>query len=187
MKGLLLISGGIDSPVAGHFMQQVGVELEAVHFSSEPFTDDTPEKKSRELCKILGIENLHVVNISKQLKEMVDKCNRKYYFVLAKREMLRQAEKIAKERKCQFLVTGENLAQVSSQTLSNLVTIDRAVGIPVFRPLLGFDKVEIVNIAEEIGTYESSKGPEFCDVLGPKRPATKSTEEKILEEEKKFI
>lgn len=186
MKGLLLLSGGIDSPVAGYLMKKLGLELEAVHFSIEPFTDDTPEKKSKKTSEIIGIEKMHVINLSDEFKRIVDNCTHKYYFVLSKREMLRQAEKLAKERECKFLVTGENLAQVSSQTLSNLVTIDRAVSIPVFRPLLGFDKVEIVKIAEQIGTFETSKGPEFCDVLGPKKPATKSNEEIILEEEAKI-
>lgn len=185
MKGLLLISGGFDSPVAGYLMQQKGVEINAIHFSYEPFTDNGPEIKARKASEILGFKSFLVINISKDCEKIAKECNHKLYFVLTKRLMLKKAEEIAKKENYDFLITGENLAQVSSQTLSNLRSITDAVKIQVLRPLLTFDKLEIINLAMKIGTYEVSKGPEVCDILGPKHPATKSDLEEIkLEEEK---
>lgn len=186
MKGLLLLSGGIDSPVAGYMMKQRGIGLAAVHFSLEPITDNGPEMKCRKIVDRLGIEKLHIINVAKEYQEIASKCIHKHYFVLTKRLMYRIAEKIAKKEKCDFLITGENLAQVSSQTLENLVVINRAVEIPVLRPLLGFDKSEIIKTAEEIGTFEISKGPEVCDLLGPKHPSTRVDEKIVLEEEKEL-
>ncbi len=186
MKGLLLISGGFDSPVSGYLMQQKGVEIIAVHFSYEPFTDNSPEIKSREASKLLGFKKFISVNISKECEEIAKKCNHRLYFVLTKRLMLKKAEEIAKKENCEFLITGENLAQVSSQTLTNLRSITNAVKIKVIRPLLTYDKEEIIKIAREIGTYEISKGPEVCDILGPKYPATSSDLNEILLEEQKI-
>lgn len=187
MKALLLISGGFDSPVAGYLMQQKGAEIIAVHFSYEPFTDNGPEIKSKRACDMLGFEKFIVVNISKECEQIAKNCNHKLYFVLTKRLMLRKAEEIAKKESCDFLITGENLAQVSSQTLSNLRSITDAVKIQVIRPLLTYDKEEIIKIARDIGTYEISIGPEVCDVLGPKHPATRSKLEEVkLEEEKLY-
>src|SRR3989338_2774278 len=184
MKGLLLLSGGIDSPVAAYMMKQLDVDLSAVHFSIEPITDNNPELKCRRISEKLGIKKLHVINVAKEYQEIATKCTHKHYFVLTKRLMYKIAEKIAKKEKCDFLVTGENLAQVSSQTLENLVVINKVVKIPVLRPLLGFDKNEIIKIAERIGTFEISKGPEVCDLFGPKHLSTRVDEEIILEEEK---
>lgn len=186
MKGLLLISGGFDSPVAGYLMQQKGVEIIAVHFSYEPFTDNGPELKSKKVSEILGFKKFIVVNISKECEGIAKNCNHKLYFVLTKRLMLKKAEEIAKKEKYDFLITGENLAQVSSQTLLNLKSITDAVKIQVLRPLLTYDKEEILAIARKIGTYEPSKGPEVCDALGPKHPATRSSLEEIRLEEAKL-
>jgi len=186
LKGLLLLSGGIDSPVAGHMMMQRGLEVEAIHFSFEPFTDDTPERKSREVAKLLGFSKLYIANIQEPLAEIVRNCEHRYYFVLSKRFMFRVAERIARQDGCDFLITGENLGQVSSQTLRNLGVIDAAVQIPVLRPLLGFDKVEIMEKAREIGTYEISKGRELCDVLGPEKPSTWAKGRRIREEEERL-
>jgi len=185
-RGLLLLSGGIDSPVAGHCAIAAGTEIIAVHFSSEPFTDNSPEKKSLELSKALGIKKLYVVNLGKAFEEIVNKCSHAHYFVLTKRLMFRIAEKIAEKEKCKVLLTGESLGQVSSQTLANLTAIDAAVKIPVIRPLLTINKENIIHIAREINTYEISKGPEMCDVLGPKHPATHASNQRALEEEKKL-
>src|SRR3989344_952072 len=186
MKALLLISGGFDSAVAGYLMQQKGVEVIAMHFSYAPFTDDSPEKKSRKCTEILGIKDLIVRNISKEIQDISKKCRHKYYFILTKRLMMKLAEQEAKKLKCDFLITGENLSQVSSQTLQNLNSITRSVKIQILRPLLTYDKIEILNIAKKIGTYDSCIGPEVCDVLGPKHPATISKLEDI-EEEERFI
>ena len=171
-KALVLISGGFDSPVAAHLMQKTGLDLIAIHFSYVPITDNKPEEKTKDACKKLSIKKLYVINIAKPLQEIIKHCQHKYYFVLSKRLMLKIAERIAEKENCKFLITGENLAQVSSQTLPNLAAITKAVKIPVLRPLLTFDKMEIIDIARKIDTFELSKGPEVCDILGPKHPST---------------
>mgnify|MGYP001615065890 CR=1 FL=1 len=186
MRGLLLLSGGFDSPVAGYLLQKQGVEILAVHFSSKLVTDEESEKKSRKLAEQLDFKKILVFDISSQLIKFSKECNHKLYFVLMKRLMYKIAEKIAKKEKCDFLVTGENLAQVSSQTLQNLSVIDKSVKIPVMRPLLGFDKQEIINTAKKIGTYETSCGPEHCDALGPQKPITQAKLEDVLEAEEKI-
>lgn len=183
MKTLLLLSGGIDSPVAGHLLKKKGFPLEAIHFSLEPYTDSEPEDKSRALAKKLGLP-FHVMSISREVKQIVDKCDRRFYFILMKRDMFRKAEALARKLSCKALATGESLGQVSSQTLENLRAIDSSVSIPVLRPLIAMDKQEIVSIAEKIGTFETSKGKEACDVLGPEHPATKATLDQVLEQEK---
>jgi len=186
MKGLLLISGGFDSPVAGYLMQQKGVEVIAVHFSYEPFTDNTPELKSKAAADILGFKKFITVNIGKEIQEIASKCSHRLYFILTKRLMLKKAEEIANKEGCSFLITGENLGQVSSQVLSNLKSITDSVKIQVLRPLLTYEKVEILALARKINTYEVSKGPEVCDCLGPKNPATRSTLEEVNIEECKL-
>jgi len=186
MKGLLLISGGFDSCVAGYLMKKQGLELEAVHFSYEPFTNNGPEIKSKEGCKILGISNIKVINIGNECKNIAEKCLRPLYYVLTKRLIMKKAEETALQNKCDFLITGEALAQVGSQTLSNLKTIDASVKITILRPLIGFDKEEIIKLAKEIRTYDISIGPEVCDVLGPKHPSTASSIEDVEKEEAKL-
>lgn len=185
-RGLLLLSGGFDSPVAGYRTQRKGGQLLALHFSSEPFTDATPESKCRKIAELLGFDTLYIANLSKALELISNNCSGKFYFVLMKRLMLRVAEKLAAKESCAFLVTGENLGQVSSQTLKNLATINSAVQIPVIRPLISYNKNEIVHLAKIIGTYDISKGPELCDVLGPRHPSTAAKPETIAEEESKL-
>lgn len=184
-KGLLLISGGFDSAIAGKMMLDQGLKVAAVHFSQEPFTDSSPEEKSRALCKRLNLSPLLVVNLGQQFSELADNCNHRYFFIFSKRLMLRVASKIARKQDFDCLITGENLGQVSSQTLDNLAVIDAATTLPVLRPLLGMDKNEIIDRCMKLGTFEISKGPELCGVLGPKRPATRSTLKQIEEEEAK--
>ncbi len=186
MKALLLLSGGYDSPVAGHIMQKKGLEIVAVHFSYEPFTDNSPEIKSRKISEILKFNKFISINISKECEEIAAKCKRELYFILAKRLMLKKATEVAESENCSFLITGESLGQVGSQTLTNLRSITEAIKIPVLRPLLAYDKEQIIKIAREIGTYETSSGPEVCDVLGPKHPATRSKIEEVLKEEIKL-
>ncbi len=182
MKGLLLLSGGFDSPVAGYLMKKQGVEILAVHFSSKFITDEESEKKSRVLAEKLGFK-FFVVDISQQLIRLSKECNHRLYFVLMKRLMYKISEKMAGKQDCDFLITGENLAQVSSQTLQNLSVIDKSVSLPVMRPLLGLDKQEIIDIAKEIDTYNISCGPEHCDALGPSKPITRAKIEEVLEAE----
>jgi thiamine biosynthesis protein ThiI len=183
-KGLLLLSGGIDSPVAAHLLQRQGAELDAVHVSLEPYTDASPEAKARALARALGIRAIAVVP-GGEANAALAQADHKRYFVLSKRFMLRCAERLAPARGASFLATGENLGQVSSQTLANLAAIDGAVTLPVFRPLLSLDKTEIIRIAERLGTLKTSEGPELCDVLGPRYPATRASAEEARRAEGK--
>jgi thiamine biosynthesis protein ThiI len=185
-KGVLLLSGGFDSPVAGHLMARQGLDLVAAHFSLEPITDDAAAIKARTLCGLLGIRTLYVVRVGEAFAEVAHAANRRFYFVLTKRLMVRLADGIADPESADVLVTGENLGQVSSQTLASLRAIDAIARHPVVRPLIGFDKQEIVDRAKAIGTYEVSKGPEICDLLGPPKPATHARLDQILAEETKI-
>jgi thiamine biosynthesis protein ThiI len=185
-KGILLLSGGFDSPIAGHLMSRQGLDLVAAHFSLEPITDDSAAVKARTLCRILGIPSLYVVRVGEAFAEVAQLANRRFYFVLTKRLMVRLADAIGDRESADVLVTGENLGQVSSQTLASLRAIDAAARRPVLRPLIGFDKQEVVDRAREIGTYEVSRGPEICDLLGPPRPSTHARMEQILAEEAKL-
>jgi thiamine biosynthesis protein ThiI len=182
-RALLLLSGGFDSPVAGRLLQEQGVELEAVHFSLEPFTDKGGEEKAARLAKHLGILRLHVVAAGPLFSELAQKADQRLYFVLSKRLMARVAGRMAPDLRCEAIATGENVGQVSSQTLPNLASIDRAAPLAVLRPLLAYDKVDIVDMAREIGTYEISVGPEICDILGPDHPSTGAALERVEKEE----
>jgi thiamine biosynthesis protein ThiI len=184
-RGLVLLSGGFDSPVATRMMLDRGWSLEAVHYSLEPATDDATVRKARVLCRVLGIRDLHVVPCGKTFALVAERADPRYYFVVSKRLMLRIAEEIARQRGLSALVTGESLGQVSSQTLQNLAAIDVVANLPVLRPLIGFDKQEIVDRARAQGTYEISMGPEVCDMFGPAYPATRSTVERADSEEKR--
>jgi len=184
-KGVLLLSGGFDSPVAGYLMARQRLDLVAAHFSLEPITDDAAAIKARTLCGLLGIRSLYVVRVGESFAEVAHAANRRFYFVLTKRLMVRLADGIADRESADVLVTGENLGQVSSQTLASLRAIDAVARHPVVRPLIGFDKQEIVDRAKAIGTYEVSKGPEICDLLGPPKPATHARLDQILAEEAK--
>src|SRR3989344_3942736 len=159
-KAIALLSGGFDSPVAIHLMQDK-VDIIAAHFHQLPLTDEKEVEKVRKL---------------------VAKCEHRDYYILSKIAMFKAAEMIAAREKAKYLITGENLAQVSSQTLSNLTAITKNVGMEIFRPVLTYDKQEIIDTAKKIGTYEISKGPELCSLLGPKSPATRSDPEKIKEQ-----
>ena len=185
-KGVLLLSGGFDSPVAGYLMARQGLHLVAAHFSLEPITDDAAAIKARTLCGLLGIRSLYVVRVGESFAEVAHAANRRFYFVLTKRLMVRLADGIADRESADVLVTGENLGQVSSQTLASLRAIDAVARHPIVRPLIGFDKQEIVDRAKAIGTYEVSKGPEICDLLGPPKPATHARLDQILAEEAKI-
>jgi thiamine biosynthesis protein ThiI len=185
-KGVLLLSGGFDSPVAGHLMVGQGLDVVAVHFSLEPITDDAAAVKARTLCRILRLPVLYVVRVGDAFAEIAHIADRRFYFVLTKRLMVRLADAVADWEGAQVLVTGDNLGQVSSQTLASLRAIDAVARHPIVRPLIGFDKQEIMERARAIGTYDVSKGPEICDLLGPPRPATHSRIEQILVEEAKL-
>jgi len=164
------MSGGFDSAIAGHLLKNK-LELKAVHYSYEPFTDDAPEKKSRKICEKLGID-LVVVKLKPILEQISEKTDQRYYFLLSKRFMYRIAEKICEKEGIDFIVTGESLSQVSSQTPQNLKVLDESVKIPILRPLIGMNKQQIIDIALEESYFEIAKGPEVCDALGPNHPAT---------------
>jgi len=180
---LLLLSGGIDSPVAGYLMASRGFEVHGVHFSLEPITDDAAARKSQKLAEKLRLSKLFIVPVGPAFAEIARTCDRRLYFVLTKRLMVRIAEAIARREGCRFLLTGESIGQVSSQTLPNLRAIDPASSLVVLRPLIGFDKEETIRIAREIGTYEISEGPEICDLLGPAHPATQASLDWVHDEE----
>ncbi|MBS3121582.1 7-cyano-7-deazaguanine synthase [Candidatus Woesearchaeota archaeon] len=201
-KALLLLSGGFDSPVAGYLMKTQGLEIIALHFSLEPFTDNSAEIKSKKIAKHLGIKKFITITNGQQQAELTKKCDHRFYYILQRRLYLRIAEIIAKKNPenifgkqgkegteekegCAYLITGDNIGQVGSQTLKNMEVITRAVNLPILRPVLCNDKNETIDFAKKIGTYELSVGPEMCSVLGPKHPATTSTLEKVENEERK--
>lgn len=184
-RGIALLSGGIDSPVAIHLMQE-RLDIVAAHFHQMPLTDEKEIEKVKELAKVLHLQKVYLVPFTPVLKALVEHCEHKNYFILQKIVMMRASELIAAKEKAQYLITGENLGQVSSQTLSNLVSITKHVSLEIFRPLLTYDKEEIVKVAKKIGTYEISKGPEICCLLGPKHPATKSDPVEIGKELEKL-
>lgn len=186
MKAILLLSGGIDSPVAGWMMKRKGYELIAVHFSGEPFIDKTTEEKAQRLAEKIGCIMFIVVPFGFLQAEIVKKCQHRYYYIITKRFMLRIAERLAKEESATAIIKGDSIGQVGSQTIPNMAVISRAISMHVSRPLLCFDKVETIALARKIGTYELSIGPEMCCMLGPKHPATKSTVAGIEAEEAKL-
>lgn len=191
-KAISLLSGGIDSPVASWLVAKRGVDIEAVHFHSYPFTNERSQEKVRELAKILskycGPIKLHMVNTLDIQKAIAEKCNEEETTILSRRFMMRIAEEIGKTRYCDALITGESIGQVASQTMQGLVCTNASVSMPVFRPLIAMDKVEIIKIAEEIGTYETSIMPEVdcCSLFSPKKPVTKPRLERIEKSETKL-
>lgn len=180
---LLLLSGGIDSPVAARLLQENGHTVGAAHFSQEPFTDASPEEKARDVADALDLEGFWVSQAGEQFGDLTRACDHRLYFVLSKRLMLRAAERIAKREGFDALATGENLGQVSSQTLPNLACVHDATSLPVLTPLLGLDKNEIIDLARTFQTYDISEGPEMCDALGPDHPETNADVETVRNEE----
>lgn len=191
-KGLLLLSGGIDSPVAGFMMAKRGVEISAVHYHSYPFTSERSEEKVKELATILsrytGKIKMYSVNILEIQKQINAKCKENEMTILSRRFMMKIAEKIAEKEKIDALITGESLGQVASQTIQGISVTNAAVNIPVFRPLVGLDKVDIVEIAKDIETFETSILPfeDCCTVFLPKHPVTKPKLEDILKSEEEL-
>jgi thiamine biosynthesis protein ThiI len=189
MKGLLLVSGGIDSPVAGYLMLKKGVSLGAIHFSNLPFASDNSVDKVNNL--VLALEScsnskipLFVMKHGIVQKMILDSCNRRFQCVLCKRFMFRVAEHVALSKGYDFLVTGESVGQVASQTLENLFVTSSAVRIPIMRPLVCMDKLEIVSIANDIGTFAfSTEKGESCS-LAPHSPLTRARLFDVEEQEK---
>lgn len=177
-KALLLLSGGIDSPVAGWLSMRMGLELEAVHFHSYPYTSERAQRKVEDLGKVLsrysGSMKLHMVPFTDIQLKLKEEGRENLLVICMKRAMLRIAEKIAVRRKAGAIVTGESLGQVASQTLSSLDVIGRAAELPVLRPLITMDKAEIVKVAEQIGTFDISIQPyeDCCTIFLPKSVTT---------------
>ena len=187
MKVLSLISSGIDSPVATYLMKKKNVEVIAVHFSNEPLTDGSPKLKTIELCKILKIKKLYIIKHGSLVQaELMRHCDASSRCVLCRRMMFQISEKIAEKESCNFLITGENLGQVASQTLANMLVEDAAIKIPILRPLLCDDKQEIIDRAKKIGTYNKSIEASMCCNAVPKKPATRSNLNFIEREESKI-
>jgi thiamine biosynthesis protein ThiI len=190
LRGIVLLSGGIDSPVAGYLMGKQGLDLVLVHFDNRPFTSDNEVEKAISLMKqldnALGKESLRLlVPHGKAQAEFAKCCRRNMECVLCRRMMLRVAEKLAKKHDAGFIVTGESLGQVASQTLANINVEERSTSLPVLRPLIGFDKVEIERIAKSIGTYDISIRPGLCCTIAPKKPSTYSKIADAMDEETK--
>ena len=190
-KGLLLLSGGIDSPVAGFMMARRGVRLDALHFEAFPYTSERAKEKVLQLASILTdyINEITVSTVSvRHIQEVLrDRCDEDYFTLLLRRFMMRIAERLADADGDSAIITGESLGQVASQTLPALVVTDCVATRPVFRPLIGSDKEEIVVMARRIGTFETSILPyeDCCTVFTPKHPRTSPTLGKVLEEEAK--
>ena len=191
-RATLLLSGGIDSPVAGWMIAKRGVHINAVHFHSYPYTSDRAKEKVLDLARILsesccGIR-VHVVPFTKIQMEIHEKCPDEYTTLIMRRFMMRIAERVAISEKSEALITGESIGQVASQTMTALGTTDMVVNMPVFRPVIGFDKTEIIAIAEKIGTMETSSLPydDCCTVFTPRHPATHPHLDIILEAEAKL-
>jgi len=191
-RAVALLSGGIDSPVATWMIAKRGVEMQAVYFNSPPYTSERALEKVQDLGRIVshyaGPIKLHVVNFTELQLAIYDNCPHDELTIIMKRFMFKIAERIAKEEEAECIVTGESIGQVSSQTLFSLGVIDNAVDCPVYRPCIGLDKQEIVDISEKIGTYETSIRPyeDCCTIFVAKHPVTKPTLEQITESEKKL-
>jgi thiamine biosynthesis protein ThiI len=192
-KGLLLISGGIDSPVAGHMIAKRGMSIDCIHFHSYPYTNMQAREKVIELTKILSTytcgTTLHIVSVTHIQEEIHKNCNGEYMVTLLRRFMMRIAERLAKKCGAQCLITGESLAQVASQTIEGMTSSNSVIeSLPVLRPLCGFDKNEIIERSRAIGTFETSIEPyeDCCTVFLPKHPVTRPKLADVLQEESKL-
>ncbi|MBP3655307.1 MAG: tRNA 4-thiouridine(8) synthase ThiI [Clostridia bacterium] len=189
-KACLLLSGGIDSPVAGFMIAKRGVELCCVHYHSFPYTSERAKEKVLELARLLseycGRMRVHVVPFTEIQMQIHEKCPENFTTLIMRRYMMRIAQIIAERDHAQALITGESVGQVASQTMEALGCTDEVVGMPVFRPCIGMDKSEIIERAEQIGTFETSSLPyeDCCTVFTPKHPATHPRKELIRKAEK---
>lgn len=178
-KAMLLLSGGIDSPVAGWMIAKRGVKIDAVYFHAPPYTSERAKQKVVDLAKKVaaytGPIYLHVINFTDIQLYIYDKCPHDELTIIMRRYMMRIAEHIAKETECLGLITGESIGQVASQTMHSLMATNEVCELPVYRPLIGFDKMEIVDISEKIDTYETSIQPyeDCCTIFVAKHPVTK--------------
>jgi thiamine biosynthesis protein ThiI len=190
--GMLLLSGGIDSPVAGYMMAKRGLRVEAVHFESFPYTSEMARDKvirlARTIAAYTGDVYVHVVSLTRIQEELAKKCEEDYFTLLLRRYMMYIASRLAADHDSKCLITGESLGQVASQTMEAIAVTDDASSLPVFRPCIGMDKEEIIEISRKIGTFDISIEPyeDCCTVFTPRHPRTKPVLEKVLVEERKL-
>jgi tRNA uracil 4-sulfurtransferase len=185
LKGVLLLSGGIDSPVAGYLMAKQGVEIEAVHLDARPHSDEAGLEKALSLGRKLGVK-VNVVPYASFHEEAAEKCKAKLHCILCKRFMYKVAEEFARKSRSDFIISGESLGQVASQTLDNLLVLNEAVKMPVLRPLIGFDKEDTISIARDIGTFELSSTKSCGCPFVPNLPSTKAKLDVVKGEEEKI-
>ena len=191
-KALLLLSGGIDSPVAGYMIAKRGVQIEAVHFESFPYTSEMAREKvlelAREVSQYAGTFGVRIVSLTKIQELLVKNCEEDYFTLILRRYMMAIADRIAHDIGCGALITGESLGQVASQTMQAIGVTDPMSTLPVFRPCIGMDKEEIVQIARKIGTFETSIQPyeDCCTVFTPKHPKTKPELSKVEEQQNRL-
>ena len=191
-RAMLLLSGGIDSPVAGWMMAKRGVKLDAVYFETPPYTGIQAKEKVIALARILsrwnGSLRLYSVSLTEIEEQIAKHCSEEYFTLLLRRYMMRAAERLAVAGGCGALITGESIGQVASQTMEALMCTDLMTDLPVFRPLIGMDKLDIIHIAEKIDTYETSILPyeDCCTVFTPRHPMTKPKPDKVAREEQKL-
>ncbi len=178
-KAMLLLSGGIDSPVAGYMIAKRGVKIDAVYFHAPPYTSERAKQKVVDLARIVskytGPIYLHVINFTDIQLYIHERCPHEELTIIMRRYMMRIAEHIGKETGCLGLITGESIGQVASQTMNSLIATNEVCSLPVYRPLIGFDKKEIVEMSDRIGTYETSIQPyeDCCTIFVAKHPVTK--------------
>lgn len=188
-KGLLLLSGGIDSPVAGFMMAKRGVKIDAMHFESFPYTSERAKQKVLDLAARLagyaGEIHVHVISVTHIQEVLRDNCDEDYFTLLLRRFMMRLSERTAKKYSCDALITGESIGQVASQTMKALCVTDSVVNMPVFRPVIGMDKEDIIKISRMIDTFETSILPfeDCCTVFTPAHPRTQPEIYKVENEE----
>lgn len=188
-KALLMLSGGIDSPIAGYMMAKRGLQLEAVYFHSAPYTSEKAKEKVIDLAKIIKpytqLNRLHVVHFTKPQMEIYEKCPHNELTIIMRRVMMYVANEIARMNNCKGIITGESLAQVASQTIESLTVTDHAADFLVLRPLIGMDKAEIIEIARKIDTFETSIAPyeDCCTIFVAKHPKTRPVLDGILQSE----
>ena len=187
-RGLLLLSGGIDSPVAGCMMAKRGLDIEALHFESFPYTSERAREKvmtlAEEMCEFLGRIHVHVISLTHIQEEIRDRCEEDYFTIILRIFMMRLAERCAAEYKCHALITGESLGQVASQTLAAIEVTDSVVNMPVFRPCIGLDKNEIIIEARRYGTFDTAILPyeDCCTVFTPRHPKTQPRIDDVMRE-----
>ncbi len=191
-RALLLLSGGIDSPVAGYMIAKRGVKVSAIHFESPPYTSERArmkvERLAGKMAEYCGAIDFYCVPFTKIQEEIRNNCNEEFFTIIMRRIMMEIAQKVAEENSLQALITGESIGQVASQTMSAIACTDAVATIPVFRPVIGMDKSEIVITSRKIDTFEISIEPyeDCCTVFTPKHPRTKPVLVDVIEEQNKY-